>query len=128
MRIAVSSFGVGLILAAALLSGCTCGQMPRTISVATGGVPKLGREGIAKYRCGECHTIPGINGAHGVFGPPLTAVGRRSYIAGEFPNDPGALVHWIMNAPAMKPGTAMPDLNVPEQQARDIAAYLYMLQ
>lgn len=102
--------------------------MPRHISVATGGVPKLGRENIAKYHCGACHTIPGISGAHGVFGPPLTAIGRRTYIAGEFPNAPDTLVHWIMAPTSMKPGTAMPDLNIPEQQARNIAAYLYTLQ
>lgn len=127
LRFAALTFSAGLLLPA-LLSGCTGGQTPRSISVATGGVAKFGREGIAKYHCGECHTIPGITGAHGVFGPPLIAIGRRSYIAGEFPNDPATLIRWVMDAPAMKPGTAMPDLNVPEQQARDIAAYLYTLR
>lgn len=124
---AVFTVSAGLLLPA-FLAGCTGGQTPRPMSLATGGVPKLGRQGIAKYHCGECHTIPGISGAHGVFGPPLVAIGRRTYIAGEFPNAPGTLIQWIMHASSMKPGTAMPNLNVPEQQARDIAAYLYTLQ
>jgi cytochrome c1 len=33
-----------------------------------------------------------------------------------------------MDAPKMKPRTAMPDLGLSEQQARDVAAYLYTLQ
>ena len=117
-----------LALTAILLSGCTGGQQPRRIAVATGGVPGVGRQVIAKYHCGECHTIPGIRGAHGVFGPPLNAMGRRTYIAGQIPNAPDNLVHWIMEPTSLKPQTAMPDLNIPEQQARDVAAYLYSLQ
>jgi len=49
-------------------------------------------------------------------------------IAGELPNVPDNLVRWIMNPPAIEPGTAMPDLGLSKQQARDIAAYLYTLQ
>lgn len=83
---------------------------------------------MVRYKCGSCHTVPGIGGANGVFGPPLMAMGRRSYIAGNFPNSPDNMVHWIMNPKSMKPATAMPDLNLSEQQARDVAAYLYTLQ
>lgn len=126
------NYTVGLIaifsVAVILLAGCTGGQHPRRISVATGGVPNAGRQVIIKYRCGACHTIPGISGAHGVFGPPLNAMGRRTYIAGQIPNAPDNLVHWIMAPTSLKPETAMPDLNIPEQQARNVAAYLYTLQ
>ena len=45
-----------------------------------------------------------------------------------FPNDPHHLVRWVMTPQEMKPGTAMPDLGLSEQQARDVAAYLYTLQ
>lgn len=128
MRIAGITLITSLFLAVTLLSGCTGGQTPRPMPVATGGVAKRGRLSIANYHCGACHTIPGIRGAHGVFGPPLNFMGRRTYIAGEFPNTPNTLAHWIMSPTSMKPGTAMPDLNVPQQQARDIAAYLYTLR
>jgi len=63
-----------------------------------------------------------------VFGPPLTSFGDRTYIAGNFPNVPKNLVHWIMAPQMMKPKTAMPDLGLSEQQARDVAAYLYTLR
>ena len=87
-----------------------------------------GRFVIQQYKCGSCHTIPGIHGANGVFGPPLDWFGRRSFIAGNFPNSPGNLVQWIMDAPAMKPKTAMPDLGVPQAEAQDAAAYLENLR
>ena len=47
------------------------------------------------------------------------------YIAGKFPNPPDILVRLIRDAPAPAPETAMPDVGVNEQQARDMAAYLY---
>jgi cytochrome c1 len=61
-------------------------------------------------------------------GPPLNFMARRTTLAGNFPNDPHHLVQWVMNPEEMKPRTAMPDLGLSEQQARDVAAYLYTLQ
>jgi len=52
---------------------------------------------------------------------------KRTYIAGEVPNTPDFLVRWIEVPQAIEPGTAMPNLGVPESAARDIAAYLYTL-
>jgi cytochrome c1 len=52
----------------------------------------------------------------------------RLYIAGEFPNVPQYMVRWIENPQAMKAHNAMPNLNVSERDARDIAAYLYTLR
>ncbi|HTZ57506.1 MAG TPA: c-type cytochrome [Acidobacteriaceae bacterium] len=126
--------GSALGLATLAMLGCrgngmfTGGQQPPVYRVVTGGTAHQGRQYIVKYGCGKCHTIPGIGGAHGVVGPPLNAIAARSYIAGNFPNNPDMMVHWIMDPPAMKPATAMPDLNISELQARDIAAYLYTLR
>jgi cytochrome c1 len=61
-------------------------------------------------------------------GPPLTSFARRTYIAGEVPNTLEYLVRWIEMPQAIEPGTAMPNLGVTEDQARDIAAYLYTLR
>lgn len=121
-------FGIVLSIAAGLMSGCTGGQVVQGYPVATGGYADRGQRILVQRRCGSCHTIPGIRNANGVFGPPLRAFARRSYIAGNFPNDPNYLVHWIMSPPSMKPKTAMPDLGLSEQQARDVAAYLYTLR
>lgn len=120
--------GVLALLAAAMVSGCTGGQALQSYSVATGGNSHRGRQIMIEHRCGSCHTIPGIHNAKGVFGPPLIWFARRSYIAGNFPNDPNHLVRWILSPTSMKPATAMPDLGLTEQQARDVAAYLYTLR
>jgi cytochrome c1 len=93
-----------------------------------GGDPGRGEVAIRSYGCGACHVIPGIRGARGMVGPPLTGFAQRIYIAGEVTNTPEHLVTWIQVPQSIEPGTAMPNLGVTEQQARDIAAYLYTLR
>jgi len=56
---------------------------------------------------------------------PLADFGKRSYIAGRIPNNQQALTRWLIDPPAMKPGTLMPALGLSEDDARNIAAYLY---
>ena len=93
--------------------------------VRTGGDAASGPESNRViYGCGACHTIPGIHAANGVVGPPLYFFSRRTMIAGELPNTPENLVRWIKNPPSVEPGTAMPNLGLDDQQARDAAAYL----
>ena len=96
--------------------------------VATTGRPDAGRVALEAYDCGVCHRIPGVRGARGVVGPPLTAFGRRIYVAGRFPNDEATLARWIVDPPALAPSTAMPAVGVSEQDARDMAAYLQRLR
>lgn len=93
-----------------------------------GGSAERGKATIVAYQCGKCHTIPGIRGASGVVGPPLAAVSGRTYIGGNFPNTSDNLIHWVMNPQEMKPQTAMPDLGLSEEQARDVATYLSTLK
>jgi cytochrome c1 len=93
-----------------------------------GGSATRGAALIVSYRCGSCHTIPGIRAANGVVGPPLFFFSRRTEIAGELPNTPNNLIHWIVDPKSVEPGTAMPALGLDESQARDIAAYLYTLR
>ncbi len=95
--------------------------------VVPGGDPEQGKEFIAAYGCGACHTIPGIRQADGNVGPPLTDWADRQYIAGNLPNTPGNLVEWIRFPQAVEPGTVMPNLGVSEDEAGHIAAYLYTL-
>lgn len=120
---------VFLLLAACMtLAGCTGGKVTRAYTVATDGDPRYGKQLIESYGCGGCHTIPGIRTARGVVGPPLMFFSRRTMIAGELPNSPENLMHWIENPPAIEPKTAMPNLGVTPDQAHDIAAYLYTLR
>lgn len=95
--------------------------------LATGGDAERGERLISAVGCGTCHTIPGVHNAIGKVGPPLNFWSQRTFIAGELPNTPTNLVRWITDPTGVEPGTAMPNLGLSEQQARDIAAYLYTL-
>jgi cytochrome c1 len=94
----------------------------------TGGNAARGHELIESCQWGVCQTIPGVRRAHGLVAPPLFWFSRRTFIAGEVPNTPANLVQWVRDPRSIEPHTAMPALGVSEQQARDIAAYLYTLR
>lgn len=94
-----------------------------TVGNAARGAIVIGRSG-----CGSCHEIPGIMQANGMVGPPLDHFARRTIVAGLLPNTPSNLVHWIRQPQQVVPGNAMPDAGLDEQQARDVAAYLYSLR
>jgi cytochrome c2 len=93
-----------------------------------GGDPYRGAQAIQRNGCHSCHHIPGIRGTNSFVGPPLNAWSERQYIAGNLQNRPDILIARIMNPQAIEPGTAMPNMNIDEQEARDIAAYLYTLE
>ena len=107
------------------LAACAA-NAPTTL--VEGGDPYRGAQSIQRQGCHSCHRIPGIRGANSYVGPPLNGWSARQYIAGNMENTPDNLIDWIMNPQAIEPDTAMPDMNIDEQEARDIAAYLYTLE
>ena len=117
-----------LILGVALgaLAACRMPDEPR-LRVPNGD-PDTGRALIDAYGCGTCHTIPGVPNARAVVGPPLWGMADRAYIGGVLPNTADAMVEWLRDPPAVTPRTVMPDMNVTEEDARHIAAYLYRLR
>jgi len=117
-----------LLAAITALSGCTGGKAPRTYAMTGFGNPQHGKQLIQAYGCGACQTIPRNYTARGMVGPPLMFFSRRTMIAGELPNSPENLVRWIKDPKAVEPGTAMPTLGLTDQQAHDVAAYLYTLR
>ncbi len=116
---------LAVFLTGALLTSCAGGKENRAYAVYSGGDARRGAQVINMKQCGACHVIPGINGAAGLVGPPLFSFARRTYVAGEIANTPDNLVRWVMNPQSVEPHTAMPNLGLTEQQARDVAAYLY---
>ncbi|PBB17935.1 c-type cytochrome [Mesorhizobium sp. WSM4313] len=97
--------------------------------VATGGVGARAIPIMTANGCSGCHTIPGVPGAQGQVGPRLDgSLAGRVYIGGVLANNPENLIRWIRSAREMNPHTAMPSTRITEQQARDIAAYLYALR
>jgi cytochrome c1 len=87
-----------------------------------------GRTAIVNYGCGACHHIPGVVGAVAYVGPPLDRYSQRHYIAGALTNTGENLIYWLQFPQQVEPGTAMPNLGVTADDARDIAAYLYSLR
>ena len=87
-----------------------------------------GRAAIERRGCVACHVIPGIDSPGSNVGPPLHDIATRGYIAGVLANTPENMRRWLRDPPAVDPLTAMPDLHLSEQEAGDIAAYLYTLK
>jgi cytochrome c oxidase assembly factor CtaG len=113
----------------ALVTACGAGAGVREEArTLTGGEPDRGVAAIGRYGCGSCHTIPGIRGATGSVGPPLAAIASRGYLAGQLSNSPSNMMRWIQHPQHVERGTAMPEMGVTENDARDITAYLYTLR
>ena len=91
----------------------------------TGGDPSRGEAMFIQYGCGGCHGVKHVRKAVGAVGPPLDGIAVRAVVAGKLDNSPANLQLWIRDPQKVSPGTAMPDLNVGEQDARDISAFLY---
>ena len=58
-------------------------------------------------------------------GPSLERLKVKMYVAGTLTNTPHNLMRWIQDPQQIRPHTAMPNLGVSLEDARDIAAYLY---
>ena len=127
VRVSSVARGIAAGMIVFLISGCTNHDTQWAASM-TGGTPARGREAIRSYGCQSCHTIPGIQGTKALVGPPLAGIASRSYIAGVMSNTPQHMIEWLRNPPGIDSKTAMPNMNVTERDARDIAAYLYTLR
>jgi cytochrome c len=88
-----------------------------------GAQPERGADLIRSYGCSSCHAISGINSRQ-IVGPNLERLPDQLYIAGKVANTPPNLIHWIQHPEQVRPGTAMPNLSVGDDDARDITAYL----
>ncbi|HEX6086319.1 MAG TPA: cytochrome c oxidase assembly protein [Thermoanaerobaculia bacterium] len=105
-----------------------CHQDERTARQLSGGDPERGRVLIREYGCGACHTVPGVRAATGLIGPPLNGIADRMFLAGQLPNTPDNMKRWIREPQLIEGGSAMPNMNVSEDDARHMAAYLYTLR
>jgi cytochrome c1 len=119
---------LGLLLSFVLLAAACNRVSQGPVLQVPNGDPQAGATLIRQWGCGSCHTIPGVDGAQGLVGPPLAEFGSRAYIAGQLSNNPDNLIRWIMDPQGVEPGTAMPNMNVSEGAARHMAAYLYTLR
>jgi cytochrome c2 len=120
---------VALLLFTAPLALGGCDSRPSVAETSSiGGNPHRGADLIVKAGCGLCHEIPGIDGAEGHIGPPLGGIATRTMIAGFLPNTPENMQTWLRNPQAVVPGNAMPNMELKDDETKDITAYLYTLR
>ena len=110
----------------AALLAAACAALPA--AAQDRGRIERGRDLLVQYRCGSCHTIPGVPGSRGQVAQALTAWGQRSYIAGRLANRPDLLARWIEAPASLVPGTLMPRMGASPDEAQAMAAYLFTLE
>ena len=110
-----------------LLAAPACGAASGAAPAHPGDV-RRGARAIFQYACNACHTIPGVTSSSPNVGPPLAGIGGRSLIAGKLANTPDNMVRWLRHTHEVDRLTAMPEMGVTEQDARDIGAYLATLR
>jgi cytochrome c1 len=120
-KLIAAAFVVGTML---LATGCAA-RSESAVTQAAGGNPVRGKEKAVSYGCPACHDIAGIDIVKGQVGPPLKHIRTQSFLAGELPNTADNLTRWIEDPQTIKPHNAMPNTGVTDEDARDIAAYLY---
>jgi mono/diheme cytochrome c family protein len=115
-----------LLSAGVALAGCDGGVAERHPMPGASAV--RGLQHIHRTGCGSCHVIPGVSWPQGRVGPSLAGYAERPLIVGRYPNEPANLASYVRNAPAYTPRAGMPAMPITEQEARDVAAYLYTLE
>ena len=120
---------IDMLTAAALIIAATaCNRADDHLAQLGGGDADRGRNLMRKYGCNTCHTIPGVNGADGLVGPPLAGIAQRMYLGGVAVNTPKNMADWIQDPKKFDSKTAMPNVGVTHRDAVDIASYLYTLK
>ncbi len=103
------------------------GQQQAGVAVKTGDAAK-GEQVFMNGACIGCHTINGTK-AQGKVGPNLTHLASRAMFAGAIlETTPENLARWLADPPAIKPGTAMPNLHLTPEQISALVAYLASLK
>lgn len=101
-----------------------CGGPPDRSPALGEADGQRGRALVIAHGCTACHTFADVRWPQGRLGPSLANFAQQGLIAGQLPNQPGVLMQFIRNAPAMVPGTAMPAMPMSDQEARDVTVYL----
>ncbi|KQZ28143.1 hypothetical protein ASD58_11925 [Duganella sp. Root1480D1] len=91
-------------------------------------IARRGSEVFLAARCNACHAVRGVSEG-GTLGPDLTHIASRSHIAaGGLPMNRAALMGWIANPQAAKPGARMPASSLPPGELQALASWLETLE
>ena len=132
LRIAGGALAVALVLYLALSLATTpgtggAGSRP-LLDAPTMGSAARGAQLLQDYGCTSCHVIPGMPVAVSRVGPSLERLALRRYVGGNTSNTPEGLAAFIIDPQTYAPGSAMPDLDVNDLDARDMVAYQQKLR
>lgn len=119
---------MGIVALVTVIAGCgilTSSQDARVEE--TGGNIARGEDLVRQNGCMACHSIPGMSSVHDGYGPDLDGFADRRLIGGSAENTPDVLIQFLMSPQSVIPGTGMPTLGLTEEEARDIATWLYTL-
>lgn len=87
-----------------------------------------GKQSLVKYGCYACHVIPKISKGAGRVGPKLEEIAEQIYIGGVLPNSPDNMIKWLQDPQQYSPNTAMPDMDVNQEDARNMTAHLFKIR
>ena len=128
----IAMLGLTLVLTACTRSAPAnaSGNPPPTKPSPIGGDPEKGKQMFQTKGCIACHVAAGVPGATGTIGPNLNGIGdtsKRPTLADGSTNTPEHIREWIMDPNSKKPGTMMPNLQLSQQEATDLTAFLLTL-
>lgn len=119
---------IGTVVLVFIVAGCgilTSSQDARVEE--TGGNVARGEDLVAKHGCLACHSVSGMPSVANGYGPDLDGFANNRLIAGQAENTPETLIQFLLDPNSVVPGTAMPTVNISEEDARDITSWLYTL-
>jgi cytochrome c len=124
-----SRISLALALAAVSFPAASCSNSKRQVEPPTWQAQVAhGKYLVRYYGCQTCHEIPDVAGPQGSIGPSLKHTAAKYYLAGQLSNSPENLRRWIQHPHSINPQTLMPDMNVTDEDASDIALFLETLK
>lgn len=115
-----------LMVTVLMITSCTLpGQRDDPRVDEAGGSIERGRDLMRTNGCVACHSVSGVPSVANGYGPDLDGFGGQRLIAGSLDNTPENLVAFLMNPGEVVEGTNMPNVGLTEEEARDIASWLY---
>jgi cytochrome c len=121
LAFALSLVAALLLVATGAAQSSAAAAMPAELTAQDGSAER--GQALFAQQCAICHTMNG-SASSGMVGPDLLDFASRPLIADAVPNTAENLVRFIVNPPAVKPGTFMPQLGLTTAQAADLAALL----
>ena len=105
-------------------------QQPAAVATQVSAQNQQVQEGSQLFiskGCVNCHAVQGVNTYNRV-GPDLSHIGSRTSIAaGMLANTPENMIRWLRYTDTVKPGVAMPNLGLTQEEAEALTAYLETL-